>query len=175
MFFLEYLSYYASCVSYEDVKTQQFQRAEAKWIGGCQGTVQGAQRYSLNLNFSFLNQISLLVTSSSYSFVLMRLIGPNSTQASGFEGSDSANYTTVVDDEHSWPMKFNSCRFSSQWQNMWLKFNMSLIFVLNFLVYYVLFCVCNFDSFFMFWITADSLGGLQVSLPECQHRHGLFV
>ena len=49
----------------------RLRRAKADWIGCCHMTVQGttwlAQRYSLNLNFSFLNWILLLLISSSYS------------------------------------------------------------------------------------------------------------
>ena len=55
---------------------------KADWIGCCHVTVQGTtwivQHYSLNLTFSFLNRISLLLISSTYSVVLTRLSGPRS-------------------------------------------------------------------------------------------------
>ena len=58
----------------------QLRRAKTDWSGCCQMTVQGAlwlaKRLSLNLNFSFLNRISLLLISSSYPIVLTRLGGP---------------------------------------------------------------------------------------------------
>ena len=58
----------------------QLWRAKTDWSGCCQMTVQGAlwlaKHLSLNLNFSFLNRISLLLISSSYPIVLMRLGGP---------------------------------------------------------------------------------------------------
>ena len=48
----------------------QFRKAKTDWSGCCQMTVQGAlwlvKRLSLDLNFSFLNRISLLLISSSY-------------------------------------------------------------------------------------------------------------
>ena len=57
-------------------------RAKTDWNGCCQTAVQGAlwlaKRFSLNLNFSFLNRISLLLISSSYPIVLTRLGGPRS-------------------------------------------------------------------------------------------------
>ena len=52
----------------------QPQRSKTDWSGCCQMTVRWAlwlaKRLSLNLNFSFLNQISLLLISSSYPIVL---------------------------------------------------------------------------------------------------------
>ena len=39
----------------------QPRRAKTDWSGCCQMAVQGAKRLSLNLNFSFLNRISLLL------------------------------------------------------------------------------------------------------------------
>ena len=58
----------------------QPQRAKTDWSGWCQMVVQGdlwlAKRLSLNLNFSFLNHISLLVILRSYPIVLLRLRGP---------------------------------------------------------------------------------------------------
>ena len=60
----------------------QLRRAKSDWSGCCQLAVQGAlwlaKRLSLNLNFSFLNWISLLLISSSYPIVLTRLGGPRS-------------------------------------------------------------------------------------------------
>ena len=53
----------------------------AKWLVQC---------YSLNLNFSFLNRISLLLISSSYSFDLMRLSGPHARPKVGIKFSDTA-------------------------------------------------------------------------------------
>ena len=56
--------------------------AKTDWSGYCQMAVQGAlwlaKRLSLNLNFSFFNQISLLLISSSYPIILTRLGGPRS-------------------------------------------------------------------------------------------------
>ena len=94
----------------------RLRKAKANWIGCCnvigQGATWLAQCYSLNLNFSFFNRISLLLISSSYSIVLMRLSGPhsrpkvgikipdpakNQTWAASMEGSDSANYTMAAD------------------------------------------------------------------------------
>ena len=55
----------------------RFWRAKDDWIGCCLVTVQKvkwlAKHYSLNHNFSFLNRILLLLISSSYSIVLMKL------------------------------------------------------------------------------------------------------
>ena len=60
----------------------QPRRAKTDWSGCCQMAVQGAlwftKSLSLNLNFSFLNRISLLVISNSYPVVLTRLGGPRS-------------------------------------------------------------------------------------------------
>ena len=42
------------------------------------GALRLAKQLSLNLNFSFLNRISLLLISSSYSIALTRLGGPHS-------------------------------------------------------------------------------------------------
>ena len=60
----------------------QLRRAETDWSGCCHMAVQGAlwfaKRLSLNLNFSFLNRISLLLISSSYPLVLTRLGGTRS-------------------------------------------------------------------------------------------------
>ena len=60
----------------------QLRRAKTDWNGCCQITVQGTLRLakclSLNLNFSFLNWISLFLISSSYPIVLTRLGGPRS-------------------------------------------------------------------------------------------------
>ena len=60
----------------------QPRRAKTDWSGCRQMAVQGvfwlAKRLSLNLNFSFLNRISLLLISSSYPIVLTRLGGPHS-------------------------------------------------------------------------------------------------
>ena len=50
----------------------QLRRAKTDWSGCCQMAL------SLNLNFSFLNRILLLVISSSYPIGLMRLGGPRS-------------------------------------------------------------------------------------------------
>ena len=61
---------------------RRLRRAKAEWIGCCHVTLQEtkwlAQRHSLNLNFSVLNRISVLLISSSYSIVLKRLSGPRS-------------------------------------------------------------------------------------------------
>ena len=62
----------------------QLRRAKTDWSDCCQMAVKGAlwlsKRLSLNLNFSFLNRISLLLISSSYPIiVLTRLGGPRST------------------------------------------------------------------------------------------------
>ena len=77
-----------------------------------QGATWSAQPYSLNLNFSFLNRISLLLVSNSYSFVLKRLGGPlfrpkigikipdpagNRIRAAGMDDSDSADYAMATD------------------------------------------------------------------------------
>ena len=43
-----------------------------------QGALWLAKRLSFNLNFSFLNRISVLLRSSSYPIVLIRLGGPHS-------------------------------------------------------------------------------------------------
>ena len=60
----------------------QPRRAKTDWSSCCQMEVQGAlwlaKRLSLYLNFSFLNRISLLLISSTYPIVLMRLGGPRS-------------------------------------------------------------------------------------------------
>ena len=60
----------------------QLRRAKTGRCGCCQMAVQAAlwlaKRLSLNLHFSFLNRISLLLISSSYPFVLRRLGGPRS-------------------------------------------------------------------------------------------------
>ena len=56
-------------------------RAKTDWRGWSQMAVQVAlwlERLSLNLNFSFLNRILLLLISSSYPIVLTRLGGPHS-------------------------------------------------------------------------------------------------
>ena len=61
--------------------TLQPRRAKTDWSGCCHTAVQGAlwlaKRIYLNLNFCFLNRISLLI-SSSYPIVLTRLGGPRS-------------------------------------------------------------------------------------------------
>ena len=51
----------------------QLRRAKTYWSGCCQMAV-----LSLNLNFSFLSRISLLLISSSYPVVLTSLGGPRS-------------------------------------------------------------------------------------------------
>ena len=60
----------------------QPRRAKTDWSGCCQMSVQGAlwlaKHLSLNLNFSFLNRISLFLISSSYPIVLTRLGVPRS-------------------------------------------------------------------------------------------------
>ena len=60
----------------------QPRRAKTDWSGCCQMAVKRAfwlvNHLSLNLNFSFLNRISLLLISSSYPIVLTRLGGPRS-------------------------------------------------------------------------------------------------
>ena len=60
----------------------QPRRAKTDWSACCQKAVQWAlwlaKSLSLNLNFSFLNRISLLLISSSYPIVLTRLGGPHS-------------------------------------------------------------------------------------------------
>ena len=66
---------------YKSVALQP-RRAKTDWSGCCQMAVQGAfwltKLLSLNLNFSFINRISLLLISSSYPIALMRLGGARS-------------------------------------------------------------------------------------------------
>ena len=61
----------------------QLRRTKTNWSACWQIAVQGgglvvSKALSLNLNFSFLNRISLLLISSSYPIVLTRLGGPRS-------------------------------------------------------------------------------------------------
>ena len=75
--------------------TGRLRRAKADWIGCCHMTVQElAQRYSLNFNFSFLNQISLLLISSRCLIVLTRLSGPRSRHKVEIKIPDSAGNRT---------------------------------------------------------------------------------
>ena len=81
----------------------QPRRTKTDWSGCCQKAVQGglvvSKALSLNLNFSFLNRIWLLLISSSYPIVLTRLGVPRSRPYTSWMAVRRANHYTkqVVD------------------------------------------------------------------------------
>ena len=90
--------------------------AMSKYRGRVRGGTWLVQHYSLNLNFTFLYWTSLLLISSSHSTLLTRLSGScsrtkvgikipdparNQIQATGLQGTDSAKYAMVADDQNN--------------------------------------------------------------------------